>query len=295
MDLVVGATGLLGGEIARALAATGRRVRGSVRTTSDPARVAAIENAGVETVQADLTRPRDLPGLCSGVDTIITTASSTRSQLEGDTIASVDLKGQLDLLEAALSQGVRHLIFVSFPPANIAFPLQDAKRKVEEAIRASGIAYSILQPTHFWEVWLSPALGFDAVARKARLFGPGTGEMSWISMLDVRDAALAAVDNPRALGRAFPLGGPDLLSQEAIVQRFEAETDLPFERETVPFAVLKQMYDTAEDPLQESFAALSLICGRGGWSIDMTETLSILPYRQRSIDGFVRNRVDGGT
>lgn len=291
MDLVVGATGVLGGEITRALAAQGRRVRALARPTSDPRRVEALRHAGVEILLADLKRPDELPPLCAGVDTLVSTASSTLSRQEGDSIDSVDLKGQLHLLDAALSTGVRHLVFISFPPADISFPLQDAKREVEGAIRASGIGYSILQPTHFLEIWCSPALGLDAAAGKARLFGDGTGKMSWISLLDVRDAAVAAVDNPSALGETFQLGGPELLSQDAIVRRFESATARSFERESVPFSVLREGYEAATDPLQKSFAALSLICGRGGWNIDMTQTIDILPYAQRSVDAFVRDRV----
>lgn len=291
MILVVGATGILGGAIATALAAGGYPVRGLVRPTSDPARVAALIAAGVETREGDLKRPAGLAPLCAGVDTLIATASSTLSRQPGDTIESVDRRGQLDLLAAARAQGVGHLIFVSFPPADIGFPLQDAKRAVERAIRASGIGYTILQPTFFWEVWLSPALGFDAAAGRARLFADGTGLMSWISLQDVRDAALAAVGNPRALGRTFPLGGPEALSQEAIVGRFETALGRPFARERVPRAALEEALRTAADPLAGSFAALSLLCGLGAWQLDMSETLGILPYRQRRIADFVRAHI----
>jgi uncharacterized protein YbjT (DUF2867 family) len=47
------------------------------------------------------------------------------------------------------------------------FPLQDAKRAVEAGLRASGLTYTILQPTYFSEVWLGPMVGFDYPNRKA--------------------------------------------------------------------------------------------------------------------------------
>jgi uncharacterized protein YbjT (DUF2867 family) len=287
MILVVGATGTLGGEIARALAAASREVRGLVRPTSDPERVAALVSAGVEIREADLKQPDSLAALCEGVDTLISTASSTLSRQSGDDIQSVDLQGQIDLLAAARAAGVSHMVFVSFPPADIAFPLQDAKRQVEQAIRDSGIGHTILQPTHFWESWLSPALGFDATAGRARLFAGGRGAMRWISVLDVRDAALGALYNPGAMGRTFALGGPELLNQEDIVQRFEAASGHPFEREPVPEAALEEAYRAATDPLQKSFAALSLLAGRGGWDMDMADTLETLAYMPRSVDVFI--------
>ena len=54
-------------------------------------------------------------------------------------------------------------MFVSFRenPA-IQFPLTIAKRAVEHALKASGMSYTILQASYFMEVWLTPALGFDA-------------------------------------------------------------------------------------------------------------------------------------
>src|SRR5206468_4259637 len=54
MILVVGATGLVGSEVCRKLAKRGRSVRALVRTTSEPAKVAALKDAGVECVIGDL-------------------------------------------------------------------------------------------------------------------------------------------------------------------------------------------------------------------------------------------------
>jgi uncharacterized protein YbjT (DUF2867 family) len=47
MNLVVGATGMLGGEICRRLAARGKPVRALVRATSDPAKVEALQALGI--------------------------------------------------------------------------------------------------------------------------------------------------------------------------------------------------------------------------------------------------------
>ena len=54
MNLVVGATGTLGGEICSRLAQAGKSVRGLVRTSSDPARVEALRKQGVEIATGDL-------------------------------------------------------------------------------------------------------------------------------------------------------------------------------------------------------------------------------------------------
>jgi len=90
------------------------------------------------------------------------------SRREGDSIESVDRQGQLNLIEVAEEAGVRHFILISFPSVDIDFPLQTAKRTVEDRLRRGRMMYTILQPTFFTEVWLSPALGFDPAHATAR-------------------------------------------------------------------------------------------------------------------------------
>src|ERR1041384_755644 len=114
MVLVVGATGFLGMEVCRQLRSAGKPVRGLVRGTSDPAKVDELRRLGVELVRGDLKDAASLPSACAGVQTVISTASSTLSRQEGDSIDSVDRRGQLALIDAARAAGVAHFVFVSF-------------------------------------------------------------------------------------------------------------------------------------------------------------------------------------
>ncbi len=292
VDLVVGATGILGGEICKELTAAGRAVRALVRSSSAPDKVDALKAAGVETVFGDMKHPESLAAACAGIDTVVSTASSTLSRADGDDIETVDRQGQLSLLEAAKTAGVARFIFVSFPPDESAFPLQDAKRAVEAAIVASGVPYTILHPTHFREVWLSAALGFEPHNAKARMFGHGTGEISWISLFDVAKAVMAAVDNPKAENRIIPLGGPDALSLAEVIARFEQATGQDFEREVVPHGDLEGML-ASEDPLTRSFGALMLICARHGCAIDNAEAKEILGFEPSPIGDYIAHILKG--
>jgi hypothetical protein len=67
---------------------------------------------------------------------------------------------------------VRRFVFVSVP-ARSATRVSDAKRAVERRLRESGMRHTILRPTFFMEVWLGPALGFDAAGRSATIYGSG--------------------------------------------------------------------------------------------------------------------------
>jgi uncharacterized protein YbjT (DUF2867 family) len=276
MNLIVGATGLLGNQICTLLADRGNPVRALVRATSNPDKVTHLRNIGAEIVHGDLKDPQSLADACRGVDAVVSTASSTLSRQEGDSIESVDRQGQLNLIEAAEAAGVKHFVLISFPNAAIDFPLQSAKRAVEERLQRSRMTHTILQPTFFMEVWLSPALGFDAVNGTAQIYGEGHNKISWISFQDVARFAVATLDNARATNVTVKLGGPEALSPLDVVHAVEKSTGKSMTVQHVPEAALRAQYSGATDSLQRSFAGLMLYFASGD-VIDMTEALRLFP------------------
>lgn len=276
MNLIVGATGMLGGEICRLLVEQGKKVRALVRRSSDPTKVAALRSLGAEVVYGDLKDPASVAAACRGASAIISTASSTVSRQDGDSIESVDRQGQLNVIEAAEQAGVGRFVLVSFPKIDLDFPLQSAKRAIEDRLQRSTIRYTILQPTCFMEVWLSPALGFDPGNGTARVFGDGHNRMSWVSMRDVAKFAVAALDNPRAENAVIRLGGPDALSPLEVVHLAEDLTGKTIVVQHVPEAALRTQFGATTDSLQRSLAALMLYYARGD-VIDMTGTLAAFP------------------
>ena len=280
MNLVVGATGLLGSEICRQLAAAGQPVRALTRVDSDPQKVAALAALKAELVRGDLKDRASLDAACRGARTIISTASSTLSRRAGDSIASVDQQGQLNLIAAAKAAGVQHFVLISFPPSDVATPLQDAKRAVESALRASGLDYTILQPTLFMEVWLSPMLGFDAANARVQIYGDGRNRMSPISLRDVAQFAVGSLGNSAVRNAVIPLGGPDTVTPLEIVGLFEQAQKRPFAVQHVPQAALRAQWETAADPLAKSFAGLMLQAA-SDQPIPMTEVLPRFPAIKR--------------
>jgi uncharacterized protein YbjT (DUF2867 family) len=280
--LVAGATGYLGSEICRQLIAANKKVKGLVRTTSDAGKVASLKGLGVETIVGDLKDKLSLKNALNGVSAVISTVSSTLSRQEGDSIQSVDDEGQNNLVDAAVSAGLGQFIFVSFCSMPGEYPLQTAKRKVEKHLAASGLNYTILQPTYFMEVWLSPVLGFDFPNAKATIFGEGKNKISWIAIKDVASFAVAALDNPAAAKSYIPLGGPTALSPLEVVQIFETSKGKKFELQFVPEEAIRAQKEGAQDSLSESFAALTLGVVNGS-EIDMKETLNAFPIQLTSV------------
>jgi uncharacterized protein YbjT (DUF2867 family) len=293
MDLAVGASGLLGTEICRRLAQSGKQVRALVRNSTDPAKQDRLRGFGAALAYGDLKDPQTLEAACDGVSRVISTASSTFSRQPGDSVETVDSQGQLSLIRVAKAAGVDHFIFISFPPAPEDFALQRAKRAVERALVESGLAYTVLQPTFFTEVWLSPAVGFDVANASARIYGSGRNPISWISYLDVARFAVATVDNAAARNRVIKLGGPEALSPLQVVGLFEEVGGRKFTVTHVPEESLRAQRTSAADALQESFASLMLYYAHGDvidiepalkiFSIPRLELVSVRDYAARQV------------
>jgi uncharacterized protein YbjT (DUF2867 family) len=285
--LLVGATGLLGPDICRQLTTAGHQVRALIRPTANAEKRAELERLGIELVEGDLKDAASLARASAGVQAVISTASSTLSRQAGDSIESVDQHGQLALVAAARQAGVETFVFVSFREnPGIQFPLTIAKRAVERALKASGMQYTILQASYFMEVWLTPALGFDAANGSVRLYGDGSRPISWISCRDVARAAAAAVTEGTARNMVVELGGPQALSPREVVRMFEAAGAGEIATESVPESALQGQMSAATDSLQKSFAGLMLQCAAGD-AIDSTTSRRLFPFQMTSVRDFI--------
>ncbi len=295
MKLVVGATGLLGGEICRQLAAKGLPVRALVRATSDPAKVDALKSLGASVVVGDLRVPASLHAACQGVSTVITTASSMPFAYRPgeNTPETTDRDGYLSLIDAAQRAGVDRFVYTSFPPMPFSFPLQDAKRVVEERLRASRLNYTILQPTFCMEVWLSPVVGFDYPNRKATVYGAGVKPMDWISFQDVAKYAVACLDGLAAENASVELGGPEALNPLEVVSIFEQVGARAFEVQHVPPEALQGQYAAATDPMQKTLAAFTLTYA-AGLQTKASAAVKSFALKLKTVREYARSAVGAG-
>ncbi len=228
MILVVGATGELGGLIARKLLASGRPVRVLVRTGApDDALVAA----GADAVIGDLKQPDTLRAACAGIHAIVTTANSI-GRGGDDTTESVDRVGNRNLVDAAVAAGVERFVFVSSlgADAQSPSPFLAAKGATEERLRHSGMAWTILQPNVFMDILIPAVVGYPALAKQPiTLVGEGLRRHSFVARRDVAAYAVAALARQDAARRTLTIAGPEAISWRDIVAAFERELghDLP--------------------------------------------------------------------
>ena len=290
MILVVGATGLLGTEICRRLAAAGKSFRALVRSTSDPIKKDVLKELGGELLEGDLKDTTSLGRACRGATAVITTPTAIGSRQEGDTFESVDLHGQMHLIDAARAAKAAHYVFVSVSGNLLKRgqnPLFDAKEAVENHLQRSGVTYTILRPTLFTEIWFSPHLGFDFANAKATIYGSGQNKISYISLHNVADFAVEALSNPAARTTTLELGGPEALSQIEVVRMFEEIVGRAFEKQFVPEEALQARKAAATNPVEQTFADLTLAAARGD-TIDMSETFQKFSVRPRSVREYAK-------
>jgi uncharacterized protein YbjT (DUF2867 family) len=175
------------------------------------------------------------------------------------TLQSVDRAGQLRLVRVARQSGVAKFVYVSASPTlRPSAPLVRYKRQVERALRASGMPWTILQPSAFMEVWFGAALGWDVVAGRATVFGSGAVPVPWIAIGDVAEHAVRALDDPRLADCDVPLRGPQALSPNDVRRIFEEESGRPYRALRVPRAILAVLAPIVELFDERIASAMSL-------------------------------------
>ncbi len=215
MNLVVGATGVVGGGVAKALAGRGEPVRAMVRPES-PGRtrgphtpVTELEDSGVEIVSGDLTDRASLSPALEGIRRVVCTASTAKRDPD---LERTDVGGIRDLVDAAGEAGVEQFVFVSAAGASVDHPdpVIRGKGLVEEHLRASDVRWTILQPVLFMEDWVGALLGLQLeAAGRITILGGLERRFSYIAAADVSRVTAATVGRQEALGRSIPLSvGP---------------------------------------------------------------------------------------
>ncbi len=236
MILVVGATGQLGGMIARRLLEQGEVVRVLARHNSPSEELAkqggatsaqSLIAAGAQPIYGDLKERASLDLACNGVEILVTTANSA-TRGGKDNAETVDHQGNFNLIDAAKAARVRQFVFMSALPADInsPVPLFQAKAKTETYLHNSGIPYTILSPDLFMEAWVGMVVGMPLQAGlPITLVGRGNRRHAFISITDVAVFATAVIGHPAAMNQRLEIGGPEPLSWRDIVATIERVLD----------------------------------------------------------------------
>ncbi|MFQ6100006.1 MAG: NAD-dependent epimerase/dehydratase family protein [Anaerolineae bacterium] len=233
---ILGATGFIGGQIARAAVAQGWQVRGLRRR---PNAVGAIGDLEIEWVSGDLADPASLVTAMRGCPLVFHAAGyyPHRARNVWETVRH-GVTGMRNVLAAASTAGVKRLVYTSalttigppsdpsrlagerdlYTPGSIPNPYLEVKWAMEmEALRATaqGLPVVIVLPTAvFGPGDVKPTTGkLLLLVAKGRIPGYIEGEINVVDGRDVAAGHIAAARRGRP-GQRYILGGHNLTLRE---------------------------------------------------------------------------------
>lgn len=288
MILIAGASGRLGGLVARQLLASGVAVRAMSRT---PASLGALDKLGAECVTGDLRDPASLAAACRGIDAVFIATHAFNSDRSNSSRAVDDI-GNRSLIDAARRAGARHIVFMSVLGADPKSPVDMFRYKyaTEQYLRASGLGYTILRPGAYMETW-AHALG-DSIVKsgKAMVFGGGVNPINFVSVEDVACFAVFALADPQARNRIIEIGGPENVTETQFVQMIQRVTGKPGTIQHIPLPMMRLLGIVAR-PFSPAFSrqcVAGALMDTADMTFDPTEALKLVPMRQKRLDEVIR-------
>jgi uncharacterized protein YbjT (DUF2867 family) len=209
--LVAGATGYLGGFVAREFKARGYFVRALARSAG---KLDHLRDSLDEVVEAEVTRPETLEHVCDGINVVFSSIGITR-QKDGLTFRDVDYQGNMNLLEVALGRGARKFVYVSaFNGPNLRhLDIGAAHEDFVDELKVSGIGYAVLRPTGYF----SDMGEVFEMARRGRVWLIGPGE-NRVNPIHGADLAVACADAMEGEETEIDVGGPQTMTWREVAE-----------------------------------------------------------------------------
>ncbi|MCU0511989.1 MAG: SDR family NAD(P)-dependent oxidoreductase [Anaerolineae bacterium] len=218
--LVTGATGFVGGALARRLAAAGVQVRALARR---PERERFLRGVpGIEIVPGDITDAERMRQVVAGCTVVFHVAAALGGPLAVQ--QAVNVGGTQQVARAAAAAGVQRLVHVSsiaiygfpaggtvteaFTPLPTRVPYNLSKREAEAALidAAQDMPWSILRPGMIYgpgsAMWTGTLFRL-AQRRPTPFIGAGDGRAPCIHIDDVVEMLGVLATHPAAVGAAF--------------------------------------------------------------------------------------------
>lgn len=236
MILLAGGTGRLGTALATRLAGRGLPVR---VLTRDPARAAHLSAQRIEVVTGDVRDPASLARAVRGAQVVVSAVHGFAGT-RGASPATVDHQGNVHLIDAARAAGAEFVLMsVVGAAADGPSELLRMKHAAEQHLQASGIRWTIVRATAFFELWID--LLSQTAARSGRpvVFGRGTNPVNFVSVTDVAALAEHAITDPETRGRILEIGGPGNLTFNQLATMIQAAAGRTSASRHVPRAMLR--------------------------------------------------------
>jgi NAD(P)H dehydrogenase (quinone) len=220
---VTGATGLVGGRVARRLAAGDSLAAVELRlVVRDAARAPRLPGAQLREAPGGYADGPGLTAALEGVDTVYLVSAAE---------AEDRLRQHRTAVEAAAAAGVRRIVYTSFLNAapEAVFTLVRQHYATEQAIAATGVRHTFLRHSMYADFVPFFAVRDDG---RAVIAAPaGEGRASFVSRDDLADVGAAVLldDSGRFDGEALDVTGPEALTMAEAAAVLAGITGLPTE------------------------------------------------------------------
>lgn len=239
MILIAGGTGLLGTQIVRLLTDRGLQLR---VLTRDPRSAQRLGGGNVEIVTGAVQDSDAIERAVAGARIVISAIHGFAGT--GDSSPrTVDLRGNSALIDAARRGGAEHFILISVRGAAPDHPIELFRMKylAEQAVKASGMSWTIIRPTAYMETWAKLIAEPLLKTGKTRVFGRGQNPINFVSAYDVAQFVACATGEERMRGEAIEVGGPENLSMRQLAQTVMRVTQVQGAVSSVPLPMMRLM------------------------------------------------------
>ncbi|NQW16081.1 MAG: SDR family oxidoreductase [Chloroflexi bacterium] len=194
--LVIGATGIAGGEVARGLLARGESVRALAR---DAEKAQPLKDLGAEVAVGDLSDPSTLGPAFDGIDSVFLVTGIVDNAAQNGASA----------IDASKIAGVSHLVRYSAIGGSLDSPVALGRdhAQTELDVKESGIPYTILRTQTYMQNLLVAAA---TIASDGAIHLPYRDGR--VGMVDVRDIGIFAVEllvRGGEIGKTYTITGPE--------------------------------------------------------------------------------------
>lgn len=275
---VTGATGGLGGRVARRLAARGLEQRLVVR---DPARAPELD--GAQVVVGEYHDGEAMRRALDGARTVfLVSGAEARDRLDQHRTA----------VDAAAAAGVERVVYTSFlgAAADATFTLARDHFHTEEHLHASGMAAVVLRDGMYTDFLLLMASGGE-------IRGPaGDGRFAPVTRDDVADVAEVVLLDPTHDGATFDLTGPDRVTMADVAAILTEVTGTPvqFVDETVDEAYGSRASYGAPDYEVTGWVTSYLAIREGELDVLSDDVTAVTGHPPTSVRTFLTQRAAAG-
>jgi len=218
MYLVTGATGHVGGAVARQLHEQGHSVRALIR---DPSGVDSLP-AGIELAVGDLDDPASVAKAVTGAEAIFLMHVGTGTQQTRTMIAAAHDAAVPRIVQ--LSSAGARLLPLDANPMGAAFATR------EQILRESGLGVTYLRPSAF----ASNAFAWRDSIRAGKVVDPtGDGVLAVMDPEDIARVAVTTLTDTGHVGKGYLLTGPQALTAREQVATIAEVTDRPVDFQDV--------------------------------------------------------------